>query len=298
MKIVKRLVTLLMIMTVLVAFTPLLQDGEVYAASIKLNKKTVYLLKGKTYKLKVKGSKSKAKWISSDKTVVSVSKKGKLKAIGYGTATVTAKVKGKTLKCKVTVERKAQKNARKLRDYILKNGKKSGGKYYISKKRYSEAAEGSLTLIKISASKADKNLIFEWSTSITEPPEVNKCIMTIDLISGTDAVRTGTFKAVYEDGYSVGTWDEFHGEVTTEYSYPDYATYKGLKLIRFVSYLDEAVYKDVTDAAELTNEDYVRPASFYIDKGFEHWNSLIKSKKSLKKAKITMKSIGFKDHEH
>lgn len=298
MKIVKRLVTLLMIMTVLVAFTPLLQDGEVYAASIKLNKKTVYLLKGKTYKLKVKGSKSKAKWISSDKTVVSVSKKGKLKAMGYGTATVTAKVKGKTLKCKVTVERKAQKNARKLRDYILKNGKKSGGKYYISKKRYSEAAEGSLTLIKISASKADKNLIFEWSTSITEPPEVNKCIMTIDLISGTDAVRTGTFKAVYEDGYSVGTWDEFHGEVTTEYSYPDYATYKGLKLIRFVSYLDEAVYKDVTDAAELTNEDYIRPASFYIDKGFEHWNSLIKSKKSLKKAKVTMKSIGFKDHEN
>lgn len=298
MKIVKRLVTLLMIMTVLVAFTPLLQDGEVYAASIKLNKKTVYLLKGKTYKLKVKGSKSKAKWESSDKTVVSVSKKGKIKAIGYGTATVTAKVKGKTLKCKVTVERKAQKNARKLRDYILKNGKKSGGKYYISKKRYSEAAEGSLTLIKISASKADKNLIFEWSTSITEPPEVNKCIMTIDLISGTDAVRTGTFKAVYEDGYSVGTWDEFHGEVTTEYSYPDYATYKGLKLIRFVSYLDEAVYKDVTDAAELTNEDYIRPASFYIDKGFEHWNSLIKSKKSLKKAKVTMKSIGFKDHEN
>ena len=298
MKIVKKIVTLLMIMTVLVAFAPMLQDGEVYAASIKLNKKTVYLLKGKTYKLKVKGSKSKAKWISSDKTVVSVSKKGKLKAMGYGTATVTAKVKGKTLKCKVTVERKAQKNARKLRDYILKNGKKSGGKYYISKKRYSEAAEGSLTLIKISASKADKNLVFEWSTSITEPPEVNKCILTIDLISGTDAVRTGTFKAVYEDGYSVGTWDEFHGEVTTEYSYPDYATYKGLKLTRFVSYLDEAVYKDVTDAAELTNEDYVRPASFYIDKGFEHWNSLIKSKKSLKKAKITMKSIGFKDHEH
>lgn len=122
--------------------------------------------------------------------------------------------------------------------------------------------------------------------------------MTIDLISGTAAVRTGTFKAVFEDGYSVGTWDEFHGEVTTEYSYPDYATYKGLKLIRFVSYLDEAVYKDVTDAAELTNEDYIRPASFYIDKGFEHWNSLIKSKKSLKKAKVTMKSIGFKDHEN
>ena len=298
MKIVKRLVTLLMIMAVLVAFTPLLQDGEVYAASIKLNKKTVYLLKGKTYKLKVKGSKSKAKWISSDKTVVSVSKKGKLKAMGYGTATVTAKVKGKTLKCKVTVERKAQKNARKLRDYILKNGKKSGGKYYISKKRYSEAAEGSLTLIKISASKADKNLVFEWSESTTEPPEVKKCTMTIDLISGTSAVRTGTFKAVFEDGYSVGTWDEFHGEVTTEYSYPDYATYKGLKLIRFVSYLDEAVYEDQTDAAKLAEEGYVRPASYYIDKGFENWDSLIKSKKTLKKAKVTMKSMGFKDHEN
>ena len=104
MKIVKKLVTLLMIMTVLVAFTPLLQDGEVYAASIKLNKKTVYLLKGKTYKLKVKGSKSKAKWESSDKTVVSVSKKGKLKAIKRGTATITVTVCGIKLKCKVTVK--------------------------------------------------------------------------------------------------------------------------------------------------------------------------------------------------
>ena len=297
MKIIRKILPVLMIMTVLVAFTPLLSDGEVYAASIKLNKKTVYMLKGKTYQLKVKGTKSKVKWESSDTSVVSVSKKGKLKAKAYGTATVTAKVKGKTLKCKVIVERKAQKKARTLRNYILKNGKKSGSKYYISKTKTSSDAEGTKITYKITASKKNKDLVFEYSVSTTEPPEVTKATMTINLISGTASVKSGTFKAVNEDGYGDEAWEEYHGDVTTEFheqfiGLEDDGA-EGIIVKKYLSYDGGSLIKEETDATELAKEDYVRPASYYLSHGFKYWDKLMASKKALKKAKINMKSIGF-----
>ena len=74
------------------------------AASIKLNKTKKYLVKGQTYKLKVSGTSKKVKWSSSKKSVATVSSSGKVTAKKKGTATITAKVSGKSLKCKVTVE--------------------------------------------------------------------------------------------------------------------------------------------------------------------------------------------------
>ncbi|MBQ7202585.1 MAG: Ig-like domain-containing protein [Eubacterium sp.] len=77
---------------------------EAQAATIKLNKKKATLIKGKTVKLKVKGTKKKVKWTSSNKKVATVTKKGLVKAKKKGKATITAKVAGKKLKCKITVE--------------------------------------------------------------------------------------------------------------------------------------------------------------------------------------------------
>ena len=61
-------------------------------AAIKLNKKKVTLTVGKTVQLKVKGTKAKVKWSSSNKKVATVSKKGKVKAKKVGKATITAKI--------------------------------------------------------------------------------------------------------------------------------------------------------------------------------------------------------------
>lgn len=79
---------------------------------VTLNKKTLSLKKGQSYKLKVKKKPAKAilSWKSSKSSIVSVSAKGKVKAKKVGTAkiTVTAKYK-KTKKkatCKVTVTSK------------------------------------------------------------------------------------------------------------------------------------------------------------------------------------------------
>lgn len=84
-------------------------DGTEAKAKIQLNKKKISLRVGKTYKLKVKGTKKKVKWTSSNKKVATVSKKGVVKAVKKGTARITAKVAKKKLHCKVTVLKKKQK---------------------------------------------------------------------------------------------------------------------------------------------------------------------------------------------
>ena len=77
--------------------------------TIKLSKKKVSLNIGKTanLKAKVKGKSKKIKWKSSNKSVVKVNKKGKIKAVGAGTATIFAIANGVKAKCKVTVKSNA-----------------------------------------------------------------------------------------------------------------------------------------------------------------------------------------------
>lgn len=45
------------------------------------------------------------KWSSNKKKVAKVNKNGKITGVKAGKATITAKVDGKTLKCKVTVKK-------------------------------------------------------------------------------------------------------------------------------------------------------------------------------------------------
>lgn len=76
----------------------------VQAASVKLSKSSLTLDVGKSATLKVNGTKSKVKWSSSNKSVATVTTKGKVTAKQAGSATITAKVGKKTLKCKVTAK--------------------------------------------------------------------------------------------------------------------------------------------------------------------------------------------------
>lgn len=70
----------------------------------KLNKKSVTLAKGKSFKLKVTGQVGKATFKTSNKKIASVTKSGVIKAKKKGKATVTVKVNGISLKCKVKVK--------------------------------------------------------------------------------------------------------------------------------------------------------------------------------------------------
>lgn len=80
--------------------------SQVQAAKVRLNMTKKVLTVGKTVTLKVKGTKKKVKWSSSNKKVASVSSKGKVKAKKAGKATITAKVGKKKYKCKITVKKK------------------------------------------------------------------------------------------------------------------------------------------------------------------------------------------------
>lgn len=101
MKNYKRQISMVMALIFLITgitFNPM--DGQ---AAVKINKKSLSIKVGKTYKLKVKGTKKKVKWSSSNKKVVTVSSKGVVKGKKAGKATVTAKVGKKKYKCKVKV---------------------------------------------------------------------------------------------------------------------------------------------------------------------------------------------------
>ncbi len=76
----------------------------------KLNKKKVTIKVGKTVKLKLKNAKAKkVKWKSTKKKVAKVNKKGKVKGLKAGKATIIAKYKKKSYKCKVKVKKAGNK---------------------------------------------------------------------------------------------------------------------------------------------------------------------------------------------
>ena len=75
------------------------------AAKPALNKKSATLTAGKTLQLKMRNTRKKAKWTSSNKEVASVSKEGLVKAKKSGMTTITAKIGKKKYRCIVKVEK-------------------------------------------------------------------------------------------------------------------------------------------------------------------------------------------------
>lgn len=72
-------------------------------AAVKLNKTSAVMTVGTKLTLKMKGTKKKVTWKSSNKQVASVSKKGVVKAKKKGSAIITATVNKKKYKCKIQV---------------------------------------------------------------------------------------------------------------------------------------------------------------------------------------------------
>lgn len=100
---------------------------NVKRTKIKLSKTSLTLNKGKSAKITatITGTKKKASWSSSNSAVASVSK-GKITAKKAGTAVITAKVNGKTAKCKVTVKKSDYKALYK--SFLEKSQVKAGNR--------------------------------------------------------------------------------------------------------------------------------------------------------------------------
>ena len=102
----RRAIALGLILTLLIALFPAIPTE----AAVKINKKSVMVMAGKTVKLKVSGTKKNVTWKSSKKSVATVSKNGKVKAKKPGATVITAKAGKKTAKCNVVVTDKVNIN--------------------------------------------------------------------------------------------------------------------------------------------------------------------------------------------
>ena len=82
-------------------------EAQAATKKISLNRTSFTLTVGQSKKLTVTNAKN-VKWISSNKAVAAVTKNGTVKAKRAGRATITAKVSGKSLKCRIVVKKKAK----------------------------------------------------------------------------------------------------------------------------------------------------------------------------------------------
>lgn len=83
---------------------------KVTVESPKLSKTSITVKKGKTYQLKMRNTKQKYKWSSKNKSIATVTSKGKVTGKKTGTTYIYAKsASGKTFKCKVRVNNNSNK---------------------------------------------------------------------------------------------------------------------------------------------------------------------------------------------
>lgn len=107
---------ILSINIVLISFAAFSMNGAAASASKENPKldKQVSICVGKRIRLKVTGTTKKVTWSTSNKKIVKISKKGTIRGIKRGTATITAKVGKKKLTCKVKVRRAVEKISTEL----------------------------------------------------------------------------------------------------------------------------------------------------------------------------------------
>lgn len=157
---------------------------KIEAQSIKLNKKKVTVVKGKTVKLAATISPADTtdrtvKWKSSNKKVATVDKNGRVKGKKKGTATISATTSnGRTFKCKVTVKNPVRVKSIKL------NKKKATVKV------------GKTTKLKITFNpKKPTNKKVTWKSS-------NKKVATVDKNGKVKGIKKGkvTITATSKDG--------------------------------------------------------------------------------------------------
>ena len=100
---IKKISLSLLMVFAMVMLLPMVFNIDRAEAAAKISKKKVSLMVDETVTIKMKGTKKKVTWTSSDTSVASVSK-GKITAKKEGSATITATVGKKKYTCTVTVK--------------------------------------------------------------------------------------------------------------------------------------------------------------------------------------------------
>jgi len=172
------------VMLLLFFFFTVILSVEAQAAP-KINKKSITLLKGSSYTLRISGTKNKVNWKTSKKAVAKLTSKKKtsvnVKAVKVGKATVTAKLKGKIYKCNIKVVNpglsKSKLNIAVGSNATLKvNGGSGNIKWESSNKTVATVSGGKVTAIKqgtvkITAVQNNKRMV--CTVTVTEQVGTN-----------------------------------------------------------------------------------------------------------------------------
>lgn len=238
--------------------------------TLTLNKTSLGIYKGKSYTLKINGTKLKPSWKSSDTSVASVDSAGKVIAKKNGTATITASLGGRKLTCKVTVKTQSLASAtapyyKKLKAYLTKYGEKdSSGNPYIAYKTTENNYEYLWGIIYEKA-KDRYDFFSEMGT-----PEGVYCVTDMYVNVQKSGYATAEYGAYYENEYVI-TSSKFATK-----------SYTGKKNIKFN--IDKIYDKNDT---ELKNEAQ-GISNVCLKSGFQFWNETLR-----RTVKISMKNLGF-----
>lgn len=196
-KVVKKASVLLFALILVVCMTL-----PVSAASI--SKKKVTICTGQIIQLKVNGIKKKARWASSNKSVATVTQKGKVSPKKKGATTVTAKIGKKKYTCKVTVESpklsKTSITVKKGKTYQLKM-QNTKQKYKWSSKNRSIATVTSNG--KVTGKKTGTTYIYAKSAS----GKIFKCKVTVEKSANSHNSNSSIISKPTIKTYGLGqTW--------------------------------------------------------------------------------------------
>ena len=184
-------------------------------AAVKINKTSVSVLRGKTYNLKITGTKKKIKWTSSNKKIATVSASGKIKGINKGRCNIYAKVGKKNYTCKLTVKQPVTSIKLSKKSISLNKGKKYTLKARIAPKSAANKAvvwKSSNTKI---ASVSSKGVVTAKSAGTT----------TITATAKDGSRKKASCKVTIKNNNSkkiLVTQIKFNRKETTHYIIPDY----------------------------------------------------------------------------
>ena len=286
----RSVISMLSIAITLCLLFSLLFPGRVVNAAprVRLNKTSVTLAKGSKIKLKVTGTRKKATWKSSNKKIAKVNKKGVVKALHPGKCTITAKVRGKKLKCKITVDTAERINAKKLYDLIRKRGKKGKGEEKnlrtISTKFRPKGTYDSIE-VRITAYPEKGKLLFSYDYVLDSPWDSYHTELTINLLKKKNGTISSSYRNLYVDPVHTHS---VNGTISTLYD----GKSQGLFLTECYDGddPDEAYDDDVETSVPYKGKPRpgdIRKGIYRINDAFANYNIL------LKKYGYSMKKIGF-----
>lgn len=234
------------------------------AATVKLTSTKVTMKVGQTKTLKVTGTTKKVTWKTSDKSVATVSKAGKITAKKVGKATITATVNSKNYTCKVTVVEKELKASFETKEVTEGNFKFSVPKVWARKtldangKTYiyylPEEAVQVLTstriniFIKENVEKEKFDTLSEFKAAYSEDFYVNYFKTYGSTISGYKVTE-----------YKTNLGPAYKLEVTVKYGEITY------KQVQYMIYTDGVEFSvSLTNVGEVKNLDPNEAAEFIV----------------------------------